>query len=364
MQTSFEIIDGLLRNKPVERLGLHDSPWSDTLSQWAEQEGYPIKDGQPSSPVDAFNFDMAFCGGWFDQMPLRGYEEVLEETDQWVIKRNGAGAALKRFKHKSGTPEHIDFTMTSRNIWERDYRRYLLEVDRQRLDIEGAKKELLLRKKENRWTFYGNLFIWELMRCSMGDVCMYESLLVDPDWVHDFGRVYTDLYKAHYSILFEEAGKPDGMWLYEDLGFCKGLFCAPGTLETLIFPYYKEIVDFFHDHDLPVVLHSCGGIREALDLVVQAGFDALNPMEAKAGCDVIEFAKKYGDKIAFVGGMDARIFESGDRKLIRAEVNRLCTSLKDIGARYVFGSDHSISPNVKLSDFEYALETYQEHMMY
>lgn len=87
----------------------------------------------------------------------------------------------------------------------------------------------------------------------------------------------------------KEAGKPDGVWLYEDLGFNKGLFCSPSILENLIFPYYKEMVDFFHGYDLPVVLHSCGGIKEALDLIVGAGFDALNPMEAKAGCDVVSW---------------------------------------------------------------------------
>lgn len=215
-----------------------------------------------------------------------------------------------------------------------------------------------------RWTFYGSLFIWEVMRCSLGDIGMYESLLLDPDWIRDYNRVYTDFFKAHYKILIEEAGKPDGIWLYEDLGFNKGLFCSPATLENLVFPYYKEMVDFFHAYDLPVVLHSCGGITAALDLIAGAGFDALNPMEAKVGCDVVAFARQYGDRLAFIGGMDARLFESGDRQRIRDEVVRLCTSLKDAGARYVFGSDHSISPNVKLADFQYAIDVYKANMMY
>ena len=62
--------------------------------------------------------------------------------------------------------------------------------------------------------------------------------------------------------------------------------------------------------------------------------------------------------------MDARIFEAGDQDKIRDEVIHLCTSLKDMGARYVFGSDHSISPNVRLADFQYAIDVYREHMMY
>lgn len=354
-----------MRKRRVPRLGLYDSPWGDAISKWAAQEGYPRnRDGHPVDPCDHFGFDMACCGGWFDQMPLRGHSEVIEETGEWVLKRNGAGAALKTWKHKSGTPEHVDFRMTSRQVWERDYRPHLLDFDPLRLDVEGTRSHLARQRGCGRWTFYGSLFIWELMRCSMGDICMYESLALEPDWIHDYNRVYTDFFKVHYKHLIEKAGKPDGIWMYEDLGYNKGLFCSPAILEELIFPYYKEMVEFFHGFDLPVVLHSCGNVTEALPLIASAGFDALNPMEAKAGCDVVAFAKQYGDRLAFIGGMDALIFESGDRERIRREVVRLCTTMKEIGARYVFGSDHSISPNVKLADFQYAIDVYKDYRMY
>ncbi|GAH66589.1 unnamed protein product, partial [marine sediment metagenome] len=228
----------------------------------------------------------------------------------------------------------------------------------------GAAKALTRRRDQGLWTHYGHLFIWENMRQSMGDFCLYESLLLDPDWIRDYNRVYTDFFKAHYRALMEEAGKPDGIWVYEDLGYRNGLFCSPKVYEELIFPYFKELVDFFHSYDLPVVLHTCGGIEQALPLIVEAGFDALNPMEVKAGCDVLRFADHYGDKLAFIGGLDARLFESGDRELIRREVVRVVDGMKERGARYVFGSDHSISTNVQYDDFRYALEVYREHMLY
>jgi len=364
MQTPREVIHNLVRKKPADRVGLLDSPWWDTLEKWVEQ-GYPVnEEGKPADAVDHFAFDMCCVGGWFDLMPLRGHSELLEETEEWAVRRNGAGAALKYWKHKSGTPEHIDFRMTSRRVWDRDYRPHLLDVDRERLDIEGAAKNLAKRRGQGLWTFYGHLFIWENMRQSMGDTCMYESLLLDPDWIHDYNRVYTDFFKAHFKVLIEEAGKPDGIWIYEDLGYRNGLFCSPRVLEELIFPYYKELVEFFHSYDLPVVFHSCGGVEEGLPLIVAAGFDALNPMEVKAGCDALRFAERYGDRLAFVGGLDARILESGDRELIRKGVTRLIEGMKAMDICYVFGSDHSISTNVRYADFKYALDVYREHMMY
>ena len=365
MTTSRDIIDKLLRGERAERMGVFEYFWPDAKEKWVAEEGYPTDDeGKPASQFDVFDLDMVECGGWFDAMPLRGVEEIVEETEEWAIKRNGAGGLLKRWKHKSGTPEHIDFRMTTREIWDRDYRPHLLKLDRERLKIDYGRKELEKRKAEGRWTLFGNMFMWEFMRCSMGDVCMYESLLLDPDWILDYGRVYTDFFKAHYELFFTEAGKPDGIWMYEDLGYRNGLLCSPSVLEELIFPYFKEMVDFFHGHDLPVVLHTCGGIEEALPLIVQAGFDALHPMEVKAGCDVVRFANKYKDKLAFVGGMDTRIFEKGDREQIRSEIVRITDAMRDMGARYVFGSDHSISPNTRLADYRYALEVYKDNMAY
>ena len=365
MKSSYETIDALMRKRPAERMGVFDSPWEDTLRKWVDQEHYPCDEtGKPVCAVDYFGFDMVCCGGWFDTMPLRGVHEVLQETEEWTVYRNGAGAVFKFWKHKSGTPEHVEFSMTSREIWEKDYRPHLLEVDRKRVDISGARKELQRRRKEGRWTYYGHLFVWEQLRCSLGDLCMYESLALDPDWIHDFNRVYTDFFKTYFKLLIEEAGRPDGIWLYDDLGYNKGLICSPAMLADLFCPCYHEIVKFFHSYDLPVVLHSCGGIEEALPLIVEAGFDGLNPMEVKAGCDVVRFAEQYRDNLTFIGGLDARVLESGDRALIRRETLRILDSMRSLGAHYVFGSDHSISTNIRLADFRYALDLYSDHCAY
>jgi uroporphyrinogen-III decarboxylase len=254
--------------------------------------------------------------------------------------------------------------MTSRDVWEREYRAPLLEVDRNRVDIEGAKRELERRRSQGLWTFYQHQSIWETMRQTMGDICMYTSLALDPDWIHDFNRVYTDFFKAHFKLLFDEAGLPDSIRLCEDIGYKNGLFCSPKMLEELIFPYYQELVDFFHGYGLPVEFHTDGNITRALPLITDVGFDILNPMEIKAGCDPLKYAETYGDRLAFIGGLDARVLELGERDVIRQEVSRLIEGMKARGARYVFGSDHSISPLVKYEDYLYTLQVYREHMWY
>jgi uroporphyrinogen decarboxylase len=391
MESSCTVVDKLLRGKQAERVGLIDSLWPETLVAWVEQ-GYPVRtvykevgehywrrtDGrwaeverageyeEPEPAWQHFDWDMVFVGGWFDWQPLRGYDELVEEQGDWEIRRNGSGASLKFWKHRSGTPEHIGFRMTSREIWERDYRPHLLEWDERRLgNLNEIRQNLAGATAARKWTHYAHQFIWENMRQSLGDVTMYESLVLDKDWIRDYCRVYTDMYKQYLGYLIEHLGKPEGIWLYEDLGYKNGLFASPKVLRELIFPCYAELVAFFHGYDLPVVLHSCGSAARALPLIVEAGFDALHPMERKAdGNNPFAFVEQYGDKLAFVGGLDVRIFETNDRDLIRREVTSYIDGMKARGARLIFASDHSIPPTVTYDTYRYIVDVYQERMWY
>ncbi len=365
MQTSKDVIDNILRGGSPDRIGLFDFFWPQTLKKWRDEEGYPVDDkGEPRDPYDYFRMDMGGMGAWFQSTPLVIEPELIEESDEWKITKDGAGAYFKNWKERPGTPEHMKFSMTSREVWECDYREHLLETNPNRVNKDDNHNWLKHRRKNNTFAYAGSLHVWETMRGSLGDICMYESLLCDPGWVRDFNRVYTDFYKNHFQLLFDLVGKPDGVMLCEDLGYKNGLFCSPDVLKKLIFPYYAEMTEFFHALDLPVILHTCGGIEAALPMIVDVGFDALHAMEVKAGCDVLRFAKNYGDRIALVGGMDVRIFETNDRNQVRTEVERITRGIKNLNSRYIFGSDHSISTNITLDTLNYALEVYRENMMY
>ena len=88
-------------------------------------------------------------------------------------------------------------------------------------------------------------------------------------------------------------------------------------------------------------------------------------MERKAkDNDPFVFAEKYGDKLAFVGGLDARIFETNDRDIIRREVSSL--HRRDEGTRGAPGlrlgpldlAQHA------LRELSLCARIYREHMLY
>ncbi len=193
---------------------------------------------------------------------------------------------------------------------------------------------------------------------------MLESFALEPEWIHDFCRTYTDFLIKHLDYLFTEVGQPDGAFIYEDLGYSKDLFCSPAMLEELIMPYYREFFSYFHNRGMPVILHSCGNVTQAVPLIIEAGVDCLQPMEVKAGVDVLALAQQFGDRVSFMGNLDIRVFERGDKTEIEAEIAGKMEALKARGAAYFFHTDHSVSPNVSLETYRFAMEVYQEHCRY
>lgn len=358
--TSRERVAALLRKEIPDAMGLYEHFWPETLRDYWPQQGYP----KDSKPEEYFNYDLVNCGGWFNSEPFLQKEEVIEETDEWKVLRNGRGTRLKYWKNKSGTPEHIGFEVATPEIWKK-YREPLLSVNRERLGgLEEAKEALAKARAAGKFAVFGNLFVFELLRATLGDETFLPALLLEPEWIKDFCQVYLDFCRRHYEIMFREAGVPDGVFVYEDFGFSNGLFCSPKTLAELIMPYETALVSFFKDYRLPVILHSCGDIRKAVPLVIKAGFDCLQPMEAKAGCNVVEFARTYGNKLAYMGNINVVALGANDLPQVKDEILPKLTALKKMRIPYFFHSDHSIPPDVNFETYKYALELFRDGRSY
>ncbi len=371
--TSKERVTLLLKRQIPDRMGLYESFWPETLRDyWPKQgypEGYPKLNTQQWTSIEAkpeyyFNYDIFNCGGWFDSSFFPGKKDVIEETDQWQVTKDGNLSTFKYWKNKSGTPQHMGFEITTPEKWKQ-YKENIIYLNIQRLgDIEAIKADIVNARLKDKFVVFGNLFIFELMRGIIGDENFLPALLLESEWIKDFCQTYLDMFKIHYEYLFKEAGLPDGMFIYEDFGFTNGLFCSPQTMKELVMPYEKQLVSFFHDYGLPVILHSCGDIRKAIPLIIDAGFDCLQPMEAKAGCNVVDIAKEYGTKISYMGNINVVPLSTNDKKKVEQEIVPKIKQLNKMRMPYFFHSDHSIPPDITLDTYKFALKLYYEYGRY
>jgi uroporphyrinogen decarboxylase len=144
---------------------------------------------------------------------------------------------------------------------------------------------------------------------------------------------------------FIEAGV-DIIWIPDDLGTVDGPFLSPNIFQHMIFPYFKEIVNSFKKHGVKVLLHCDGQVMPLVDDLIEMGMDGLHPIERKAGMNLAKIKIKYGDKLAFVGNVDAKgVLPYGTEEDIKKQVIE-CLKTAAPGGGYILASDHSIHEGV------------------
>jgi uroporphyrinogen decarboxylase len=96
------------------------------------------------------------------------------------------------------------------------------------------------------------------------------------------------------------------------------------------------------------MMHSCGNILPLLPDLIEAGLDGLNPLETKAGMDLVQIKRQYGERLVLQGGIDVRKMLDGAQ--IEEEIRTKFAVAKP-GGGYVYHSDHSVPDNVSFADY-------------
>ena len=127
---------------------------------------------------------------------------------------------------------------------------------------------------------------------------------------------------------------------------------SPRTYERVFLPLMAEMVSAYRAAGADfVVFHSDGNILPLLPMLIEAGVDAINPVEPKAGMDAVTIRERYGRQLALVGGLDnAFDLPSGDSERIAAGLQHLLEAGRDGGL--ILGC-HSIGPDVSVATYEY-----------
>lgn len=347
-----ERINRVLRHEPVDRMPIYEHFWDDTKDMWVKQGHI-----QPHERLeDHFGFDMQM--DWtFDMMAKLDFEpEVLEETEDTILTKDGNGAILRRHKLHTSTPEHVDYTVKCREDWEREIKPYLLEVDERRIRFESYRTVKASADKAGRFFCWCGLHVFELMHAMCGHENLLIGMALDPDWVKDMVKVYSELLIKLQTRLFEREGYPDGIFYYEDMGYKHSPFFSFSMYKDIIQQGHIDTINYAHEHGLPVIMHSCGFVEPLLPGMIESGIDCLQALEVKAGMDLVKLYRQYGDQIAFMGGIDVRCITSNDRQKIDAELEEKMPALREKNG-YMIHSDHSIPSSVEYDVFKYFIDT-------
>jgi len=334
--TGRERIENILKRRPVDRVGLVEHFWNDTQKKWRD-DGFI---GENEGLTDHFNFDIVESWCFDLKADLANKGQIIEETPETILMRDGNGALLRWHKQHEGTPEHVDFMVKDRTLWEEKLKP-LLTPSRQRIDFVGYRNAKRNATEKQRYFTWSGINVFESIHPVCGHEYMLMGMALDPEWVIDMVDTYAELTINLMEILFAEEGKPDGVWFSGDMGFKHRPFISPNMYKEIIQRGHIRTIDFCHSQGLPVIMHSCGFIEPLLPGMIEAGIDCLQAMEVKAGMDLLRLYKNYGDKISFCGGMDTRNLIANDLDAVKAELQEKVPIVKE-GFGYILQSDHSI----------------------
>ena len=342
-----------LAHQEADCVPIHDSPWAATVSRW-HGEGLP-----DDIPLTEY-FGYALCGFGADlspQYPVR----VLERSPEYIVETTPYGGVRRNHRDRSTTPELIDYGIKSRADWEAAKRR--MQPGYTRVDWVALKNGYERARADGLFVTYNAITGYDGCQAYIRSDELLPLLLTDPDWIRDMVETQADMAIEMAKIMIGEGYRFDAAFLYNDMGYRKAPFFSPRIYREIIQPADRRMFDFFHSQGLPVILHSCGNVRPLIPDLLDIGLDCLQPLEVKAGMDLVELKREYGQDLAFMGGIDVRAMADPDPQAIEQEIaTKIPVAKKDGG--YIYHSDHSVPNNVSFERYCRVLELVRQYGQY
>ncbi len=338
--TTHERFSRMYAHQEADRIPVIDSPWGATIERW-QREGLP----RDVSFEDYFDLDkIAHIG--VDNSP-RYPEQVIEETEDYVINTTRWGATLKNWKHIASTPEFMRFKIDSPDAW-RDAKA-LMTPTPDRIPWQHLKSNYARWRAEGAWIEAGLWFGFDVTHSwTVGTERLLIALIEDPAWCSDMFNHFLDVNIALLDQVWDAGYTFDAVNWPDDMGYKHNQFFSLRTYRNLVKPVHKRAVDWAHAKGVKVRLHSCGDVNPFIPEFIEIGIDALNPLEVKAGMDPCGIKRAYGDNLVLHGGINAVLWD--DKERIEEEMRRVIPIVKENGG-YIFSSDHSVPSSVSLENF-------------
>ena len=359
-----------LRHQEADRVPISDFFWGSFLERWRRELGLP-------AGTDIYKYyDLDWQVTIPNMDPHIKQFEILKETEEEVVVRTGFEAVIRK-KFADPMPEWLAFDTDSieklqafqfDDPW--DPRRYFSAGDNQIAGVGDGFARNSPAWVETVKSIYPDFPVY-------GSVCEaneYLQRIIGPKnlflWVglypEELGRFIQRTNEFALEILKAQIkaadGLLDGIVIWGDIAYKKDLFFSPKYWRQWYKPGLKALVDEAHAHGLPVIYHGCGNVSRVFEDFIEIGVDAYNPLEAKAGLDVVDLRRKYGHRIAFCGNLDVITWAHGTRDEIKRMVLTKLNAAK--GGGYIVGSDHSVPSNISGHNYDYVVHLVREYGRY
>ena len=282
-------------------------------------------------------------------------EQMLEETGDYIIKTDYLGRTVKMCKRTATIPLPLNFPVKDMESWYKI--KHMFEYDNRRVDFERIERAADLQRK-------GALICanipggFDILRELMGEEVACISFYEQPELIEDILNTISD---TNIKVLDSVSGKItiDQLGVHEDMAGKHAPLVGPNIVRQFIKPYYRKSWDLLNKRGTKLFSQdSDGNMNAVMDSFIESGVNIFYPCEPAAGMDIVQLRRKYGNKIAFKGGIDKHVLR-GSKENIRKELEYKMQPEMQTGG-VVFGLDHRIPNGTPLENYIYYVKTARE----
>jgi len=319
-----------------------------------EEEWQAHGASQAELDLVAFDWDyvpVVWCGG---NTGLSGGAKrtVIEESSTYLIERDELGRTLKMVKGVSTLPLPLDFPVKDMDSWLQVKPLYTFHEARidwaavERARAAQAKGALVVGRIPGGYDTPR-----QLMGAEQACVGYYEQ----PELMHDIIQTLTETACQVFERITEHL-VIDQLSVHEDMAGKAGPLIGPRQVDQFLKPYFQQVWALLSSRGTRIFdMDTDGNVEALLDNLLECGLNALHPMEAAAGMDIVALRQKYGQQLAMKGGLDKFVLKQ-DKAAIRRELEYKLQPLMQQGG-IVFGLDHRIVNGTPLEQYRYYVET-------
>ncbi len=330
--TNYERVQAALAFKTPDRIPRFDNFWM----EFSQKCRRALSLDQNVELDDYFGNDL--CVAVADETPFSA--QIIEQRGADTIIRDGWGCLVRQRKG-SYFSEVLQIAINSPADLERSFRS---SSDPGRYKRFG---QTVMKQKEKGMAVF----------CKIGGPYMRSSFMrgkeeflidisSDPQFASAIAAKVTDhLLQIALESLRLRNLYDTGVWIYDDIAYNSATMISPKAFERIFLPLYIKLIHAIKAAGARhVIFHSDGNILQILDMLLDAGINGINPVEPRAGMLSWNLRRKYGDRLALIGGMcNSIVLPNGPVSAIEEQARAIIAAGKEGGV--IIGA-HSIGPDI------------------
>ena len=177
------------------------------------------------------------------------------------------------------------------------------------------------------------------------------ELLANPERIHAYLDVLLEHYMSSLERYLDAVGDYiDVIGFGDDMGSQIGPQFSTAIYEEFFKPRHNKMWNYVHQRypEMKICLHCCGGVRPLLQHLIEAGLDAINPVQfVSAGMDLDQIKAEFGKKLTFWGGgCDTReVLPKASPDAIHTHVKKNIEIMNE-GGGFIYQQVHNILDDV------------------